>query len=216
MEKKKIFLIGDSIRMGYDKYVKEALAEVAEVYYPDENCRYAENVLRFAHEWKSKTGAPDDVDLVHWNAGLWDVLELFGDEPLSTPEYYANVIPRIDRRLRMLFPKAKIVFATSTAVNEGMASPDFFRHNSNIEKYNAIAVSVLKNTDTVINDLYSLSASLPAEAHSDFVHYYTDLGTEMIGGRVLSVICELLGIEAKDVKLDGFTPEKYSKENIGF
>jgi len=68
----------------------------------------------------------------------------------------------------------------------------------------------------VINDLYTLSASLPAEAHSDFVHYYTDLGTEMIGGRVLSVICELLGIEAKDVKLDGFTPEKYSKDNIGF
>jgi hypothetical protein len=216
MEKKKIFLIGDSIRMGYDKYVKEALSEVAEVYYPDENCRYAENVLRFAHEWKSKTGAPDDVDLVHWNAGLWDVLELFGDEPLSTPEYYANVIPRIDRRLRMLFPKAKIVFATSTSVEESMASPDFFRHNSNIEKYNAIAVSVLKNTDTVINDLYALTSRLPVSCHSDFVHYYTDAGREAIGGRVLSVICELLGIEAKDVKLDGFTPEKYSKDNIGF
>ena len=30
---KKIVLLGDSIRMGYDKYVKEALADVAEVYY---------------------------------------------------------------------------------------------------------------------------------------------------------------------------------------
>ena len=29
MEKKKIVLLGDSIRMGYDKYVKEALADVA-------------------------------------------------------------------------------------------------------------------------------------------------------------------------------------------
>lgn len=216
MEKKKIVLIGDSIRMGYDKYVKEALSDVAEVYYPDENCRYAENVLRFAHEWKSKTGAPDDVDLVHWNAGLWDVLELFGDEPLSTKDYYANVIPRIDRRLRMLYPKAKIVFATSTAVNEGMARPDFYRHNSNIEAYNEIAVKALAGTDTVINDLYTLSASLPVEAHSDFVHYYTDLGTEKIGGRVLSVLCEQLGIEPKDVRLEGFSPEKYSKDNIGF
>ena len=216
MEKKKIFLIGDSIRMGYDKYVKEALADVAEVYYPDENCRYAENVLRFAHEWKSKTGAPDDVDLVHWNAGLWDVLELFGDEPLTTKEYYANVIPRIDRRLRMLFPKAKIVFATSTSVEENLASEAFYRHNKTIEEYNAIALKALAGTDTVINDLYALTSRLPVSCHSDFVHYYTDAGREAIGGKVLSVICEQLGISATDVKLEGFTPEKYSKDNIGF
>jgi hypothetical protein len=216
MEKKKIVLIGDSIRMGYDKYVKEALADVADVYYPDENCRYAENVLRYAHEWKNKMGAPDDVDLVHWNAGLWDVLELFGDEPLSTKDYYANVIPRIHKRLRMLFPKAKLVFATSTAVDEALARPDFYRHNSTIEEYNAIAVSALKGTDEGINDLYALTSRLTRDYHSDFVHYYTDKGTEMIGGKVLSVICEALGIEAKDVKIENFSPEKYSKDNIGF
>ena len=73
---KKILLIGDSIRMGYDKYVKEALKDSAEVYYPEENCRFAEYVLRYAHEWKKKLGCPDDPDLVHWNAGLWDALEL--------------------------------------------------------------------------------------------------------------------------------------------
>ena len=85
---KKIILLGDSIRMGYDKYVKEALSGVAEVFYPLENCKYAENVLRFAHEWSKNGEWGEDVDLVHWNAGLWDVLELFGDEPLTTREYY--------------------------------------------------------------------------------------------------------------------------------
>lgn len=216
MEKKKILLIGDSIRMGYDKYVKEALSDVAKVYYPSENCRFAEYVLRYAAPWKEETGAPDDVDLVHWNAGLWDVLELYGDEPLTTKDYYANVIPRIDKRLRMLFPKAKIVFATSTAVDEGLASKDFYRHNRTIEEYNAIAVSALADTDTVINDLYALTARLSREYHSDFVHYYTDKGTEAIGGKVLSVICKELSIEAKDVKIENFSPEKYSKNNIGF
>ena len=216
MEKKKILLIGDSIRMGYDKYVKEALADVADVYYPEENCRFAEYVLRYAHEWKSRLSVPDDVDLVHWNAGLWDVLELFGDEPMSTKEYYANVIPRIDKRLRMLYPKAKIVFATSTAVDEALASKDFFRHNRTIEEYNEIAVSTLEKTDTVINDLYALTAKLDRSYHSDFVHYYTDKGTEVIGGKVLSVICDQLKIKAEDVKLESFSPEKYSKDNIGF
>ena len=36
---KKIVLIGDSIRMGYCEYVKNSLRDVAEVYYPPENCR---------------------------------------------------------------------------------------------------------------------------------------------------------------------------------
>jgi hypothetical protein len=51
---KKVVLIGDSIRMGYDKYIKDALNGTAEVFYPSENCRFAEYVLRYAHEWKKK------------------------------------------------------------------------------------------------------------------------------------------------------------------
>ena len=43
---KKIILIGDSIRIGYDKYVKDALKDKAEVFYPSENCRFAQYVLR--------------------------------------------------------------------------------------------------------------------------------------------------------------------------
>ena len=35
---KKVVILGDSIRMGYDKYVKEALKDVAAVYYPKDNC----------------------------------------------------------------------------------------------------------------------------------------------------------------------------------
>ena len=213
---KKIILLGDSIRMGYDKYVKEALSGVAEVLYPLENCKYAENVLRFAHEWSKNGEWGEDVDLVHWNAGLWDVLELFGDEPLTTREYYANVIPRIDKRLRMLFPRAKIVFATSTPVIEWKCAPHFRRHNATIEEYNAIAISALSNTDTRINDLYSLMAKAPDSYHSDSVHFYTDDGTALIGGRVLSVICEELDISASDVNIKDFKPESYSSDNIGY
>lgn len=213
---KKVFLIGDSIRMGYDKYIKEALAGTAEVFYPSENCKFAEYVLRFAHEWKKNLQIPDDIDLIHWNAGLWDALELFGDEPLTSLSYYEEAIGRIDKRLRMLFPKAKIVFATSTNVNEKMASPDFFRHNATIEKYNEAARRALQNTDTKINDLYSLTASVPDSYRSDWVHFYTPEGTELIGRRVLSVICDLLDISPEEVNIENFEPENYSKSNIGY
>lgn len=213
---KKIVLIGDSIRMGYDKYVKEALDGVAEVYYPSENCRFAQYVLRFAHDWKEKGNWPDDVDLVHWNAGLWDAIELFGDEPITTISYYSQVILRIYKRLRMLFPNAKIVFATSTAVDEDRCGPHFKRHNNVIEEFNKAAIEALSGTDTIINDLYGVTANAPLSYHSDFVHYYTDEGTELIGGRVLSVICMELGIDAYDINVENFDPEHYSKDNIGY
>ena len=211
---KRIFLIGDSIRMGYDKYVKEALADVAEVYYPEENSRFAEYVLRYAHTWKSQLNIPDDIDLVHWNAGLWDVLELFGDAPLTSLDYYGEAIARIDKRLRMLFPKAKMVFATSTAVIEGKAK-EFVRHNAIIERYNEKAKEALSGTGTVINDLYALTSKLPESYHSDATHYYTPEATELIGGRVLAYICRETGIEAKDVNIESFEPEKYTSDNIG-
>ncbi len=212
---KKIVLIGDSIRMGYDKYVKDALSGVANVYYPDENCRFAEYVLRYAHEWKDSFDWGDDVDLVHWNAGLWDALELFGDEPLTPIPFYGELIKRIDKRLRMLYPKAKLVFATSTCVNEQMSKPEFTRHNEIIKQYNAEALRVLSSTDTIINDLYSLTESFPDSYHSDWVHYYTPEGTDQIGGRVLSIICNELKIKATDINIENFIPESYSSKNIG-
>lgn len=212
---KKIVLLGDSIRMGYDKYVKEALDGVAEVFYPSDNCCFSQHILRYAHEWKEKGGWPDDVDLVHWNAGLWDAAEICGDAPISSYSYYKEAIERIDRRMRLLFPKAKIVFATSTPVIE-RENCVFTRHNSIIEEFNRVALEALSCTDTVINDLYSLAASFPGKYHSDWVHFYTPEGTEALGGRVLSVICSELGIKASEVNIENFEPEKYSADNIGF
>ena len=212
---KKIILIGDSIRMGYDKYVKEAFSDVAELYYPTDNCRFATYILRFVHEWKKKGEWPDDVDLVHWNAGLWDVCEMFEEEPISSPEHYAEMIRRIDKRIRMLFPNAKVVFATSTAVREEEYKGRFHRYNATIERYNAIALETLAGTDTIVNDLYAHTVNVPKECCSDMTHYNTPEGAAYMGGKVLSVICGELGISATEVNVEGFELEKYSKENIG-
>ena len=214
---KKIVLIGDSIKMGYVDYVRDALKGVAEVYSPEENCRYSLNVLRFAHEWKKKGAWPDDVDLVHWNAGLWDALELFGDEPLMPIDAYERVIPRIDRRLRVLFPKAKIVFATSTAVLEDKCKPEFRRHNATIEAYNAAACRALAPTDAAINDLYLPSSRCPESFHSDAVHFYTPEGTDLLGRQVLATICRALNIAASDVNIEGYDPEKFNTNpDVGY
>lgn len=213
---KKIILIGDSTRMGYDKYVKEALSDVAEVYYAPENARFSTNVLRFVHDWKAKGEWPTDADLVLWNCGLWDLLEMFGDGPLVPVEHYKYNIPRIDKRIRSLFPTARIAFATSVSVIEEKCGGNFKRRNSVIEEYNSAALDALGKTDTVIFDLYSLTKNTPESYRTDAVHFYTDEGREFVGGLVLSFLCRELDIPADAVKLASFDPEKYTAENIGF
>ncbi|MBQ8409687.1 MAG: SGNH/GDSL hydrolase family protein [Clostridia bacterium] len=214
---KKIILIGDSIRFGYDKYVKDALEGVAEVYYGNDSARFSEYTLRYLSDWKHDNGWGNDIDLVHWNTGLWDVLEMYGELPISNPQQYGETIGKIERQIKILFPKAKQVFATSTSVIEERYGHDRKRHNHFIEQYNKIAVETLAGTGCVINDLYTLTKNAPMEIRDgDPTHFYTPAGTKLIGDRVLSVICGELGIDAGEVKLENFVPEQYDEKSIGY
>ena len=120
----------------------EELEGQAEVLFPVENCQFAMYVFRYIHEWKANYNWGDDVDLVHWNTGLWDILHLLGDDVFTPPELYRELLQRIDKRIRLLFPKAKIVFALSTSVVEEKYGPQFYRKNAEIEQYNEIAREV--------------------------------------------------------------------------
>ncbi|MBO5761465.1 MAG: hypothetical protein J6S53_07985, partial [Lentisphaeria bacterium] len=72
---KNLLLLGDSIRMGYDSYVQEKLAGRMNVFFPEENCRFAQYTLRTLSDWKGQLSLPE-IQVVHWNNGLWDVLHL--------------------------------------------------------------------------------------------------------------------------------------------
>jgi len=192
---KKIILLGDSTRQGYDNYVKEQLEGAAEVLFPGENCQFALYLFRHIHDWKNAGNWGDDADLVHWNAGLWDALHLLGQETLSTMEDYAKTIRRIDGRIRMLFPKAKVVFATNTLGIDERYGTDFFRRNAEIEDYNRYALAALEGTDTVIDDLCEASRGIPQDYYIDAVHMYSPEGRKHMGDAVLNCICPLIGIE---------------------
>ena len=202
---KKIILIGDSIRQGYDKYVKEALKGIADVSYPGENCRFSTYILRNLIIWKRELEWGDDVDLVHWNAGLWDCLVMIDGEKLVPLEVYKENIDRICRQIKMLFPKAKMIFATSTPCIERLfADKDCKRKNFDTEIYNAAACEIVKKHGGEINDLYALLNEVPESYHSDLTHFYTKEATELITGRVLSVIENALDIKANVLDYDKY------------
>lgn len=207
---KNLLLIGDSIRMGYDKSVKKTLEGKANVIFPQENCRFAAYVLRYFHEYLGEYKG-EDIDVIHWNAGLWDCLRIFEEDPQTPVEVYAYYIERICVRIKKLCPNARVIFATSTKVLSEKMKVNFKRYNEEIEKYNEVAVNVVKKYGFEVNDLYALSLTLPEDVHSDPVHYYTPVGTEAFTNKVLSVVAPALGI---DEKLE-YREEMYTDKPIG-
>lgn len=196
MKLKKVLLIGDSIRKGYDKYVKRSLSGVAEVYYPEENCRFTTYILKNIPVWKGQLEI-EDADLVHWNAGLWDNLIMVDGEHLISLKDYSRNVERICKMIKHYFPSAKMIFATSTPVLEDMFKGDVKRLNKDIEAYNTAAAEIVKRYGGEINDLYALMKSAPAEYHSDSTHWYTKGGTELITEQVINSIEKALNIKGK-------------------
>lgn len=193
---KNILLVGDSIRIGYDKAIRRSYEGIANVYFPSENCRFAAYVLRNLHDYKALV--PDGrVDVLHWNAGLWDCLRLFGEDVQTPLDIYAYYIERVCIRIKKLFPETKVIFATSTSVLSEQMRPDFKRYNEEIEEYNRTAVSIVQKYGFTVNDLYAASLTLPESAHSDPVHYYTPEGTKAFAEQVISHISQTLGIAEK-------------------
>ena len=117
-KKPSTLLLGDSISLGYRDFVKAELKGVMDVYYPPENGRFAAYTFRALYEWTRDYDWSSDMDFVYWNNGLWDIARIFGDEPQTSLQDYEIMISRIYKRLKYLFPKARIIFATTTPVIE--------------------------------------------------------------------------------------------------
>lgn len=191
---KNILLLGDSIRQNYQEYVRNELQDVANVYYPNDNGRFCYFTLRYLHEWiraLSKNGEIE-FDIIHFNCGLWDILRLSNeDRTFTSEEEYEELLVRIVNRIRFLCPNAKIIFALSTEIIEpGFEQGTIIgeRRNEDIRKYNEIAKKVCEQIDVKVNDLWSISKELPQEAHSDMVHYETDMGIKALGTQVVKYL----------------------------
>ena len=144
-----IFLLGDSIRMGhdgkpgYERFLRQKSAGRWAIHSPGENCQFAQYALRHVHQWAEHCPAPA-IELVIFNCGLWDVLRMFGDDPLTPPEVYTLMMTRLNRRLRLLFPQAKLLFLTSTPTLEDLYTGPCLRKNADIRQYNALAQAVME------------------------------------------------------------------------
>ena len=156
---KKVLLLGDSIRMGYQSEVKKLLENEYEVMYPEDNGRFAAYTLwqvNQAFKWNP------DIALVHFNNGYWDMnIESPMTEAIHPVKEYQSFLRRIVELCHSC--GATVVFATTVPIlEEGSANDNTgtmgFIHYSNewVKEYNAAAIEVMNEMGVVVNDLYTL------------------------------------------------------------
>ena len=197
---KKILLLGDSIRMGYDDYVKEFLDGKCEVYYDaNDNGRFAAYTLWQMNQMFRKYGP---FDLVHWNNGYWDMNV---EAPMETALYpideYRYLLRRIAREIKKL--GAKVIFALTTPVLEPGSAADNtntgaleINYNDNwVQQYNEAAKGVMLEEGIPINDLYSLCKQDEKYYKCNDMLHLTDEGYRRCAKQIVKIILKELEIE---------------------
>lgn len=177
---KKVVLLGDSIReIGYGSRVPEILGEEYSVWQPPENCRFALYTLRMTFDYRPWM---EGADVIHWNNGLWDVCDLFGDGAFTPMEQYCDTMVRIARILKG-YAKT-VIFATTTPTDAEMPGHSHDR----LVAYNKAVVERLQAEGIVINDLFSvIDADIPKYICADHIHLSKE-GIEVAANQVAEAI----------------------------
>lgn len=179
----KVVLLGDSIREQYGPKVKELLGDSFDVWYPDENCRFSQYMLRMLFDY---AGMIADADIVHLNCGHWDLCDLWGDGTFTPIDVYVGQMMRI---LDVLQKQGKtVIFATTTPVRD--ENP--FNRNADIQRFNAVVVEQFKARGVRINDLNALlDADIYRYISEDNIHL-SEEGIELCAAQVAQNIRDII------------------------
>lgn len=189
---KKVVLLGDSIRMGYEATVRAELADEAFVWGPPENGQHTVHLLLNFWQWAIQ----QQPDVLHMNAGAWDTRRVIRGQP-------GNIIPLDMHRqnvgrlitLARQHTSARLIWATCTWANQeqltrghdrmGLAGRDA----EDLVRYNQAAVEVAREHNVPINDLHALSynSDRTRTMQPDGVHF-TEAGYNLLGKAIASMV----------------------------
>lgn len=160
-----VLLLGDSVRIGYQKEAEARLAGAAQVKYPSVNCGSSEDLRRNLETYMEGVNPA----LVCLNAGLVDIHADGSGKNRVDLERYLENLKNITGRIRAINPAAKIIFVSTTPVDEEKEPKPPVRRNSDIERYNAAVKSQLDDVEYL--DLHALVEK------EGIANYFSDYGT---------------------------------------
>jgi len=189
-QRKRILLLGDSIRRSYQPLVADRLAGVADVVGPAENGQFSAYTLDRLDTWLSELGAPA---IVHWNNGLHDVGHNPARKPVQYPldAYLAN-LGAILARLREI--EARVVWATTTSVHPDRPWSDetWSWRNEEIDRYNVAALKLMQQEGVPVNDLRAIVAENPEQMLAQDMLHLSDRGREACADAVIRSVSAFL------------------------
>ena len=199
-----VLLYGDSISIAYTPAARESLEGQATVFRLFKNGGSSHNFIPNMIKMNETMFQPDleggwnfKWDLIHFNIGLHDNKYLDGNKlskengkQVSSTGVYKENLDEICMYLKTKYPKAKLIFATTTPVPANAKG----RYEGDSLKFNKAAMEVLaKYPDIAINDLYAFSFShLEEGAQRPGNVHYTKLGSTELGKRVAQIVAENL------------------------
>ncbi len=181
---KKVFLIGDSIRIGYQPFVEKNLKDIADVLSPEKNCETSVKILQNLENWIDN----QKFDIVHINCGLHDIKVEKGKDVNLVP--IENYIENLKKIFEFLKRKSRVViWATTTEIDENSHNKvkPFYRFQKDIVKYNQASILVAREYEIPVNDLYNFTVDKKDMLKKDGVHF-TEKGYELLGEKVASFI----------------------------
>ncbi|WP_299782412.1 SGNH/GDSL hydrolase family protein [uncultured Formosa sp.] len=200
-----VLIYGDSISIGYTPTVRQELQGEANVFRIFNNGGSSDTFIPKMEKLKEtmfqpylKGGWDFTWDVIHFNVGLHDLkylkngkLDKVNGKQVSSIAVYKSNLDKICKYLQTEYPKAKLIFATTTAVPQEGADG---RITGDSVKYNKAALEVLANYPSIqINDLYGFTKPNASEWHikPHNVHY-NELGKTEQGKLVSKIIAENL------------------------
>ena len=189
---KRVLLLGDSIRLGYEPFVRELLTDKAHVLAPIENCQHTVHHLMNFWNWV----APVQPDIIHLNAGLWDTRRVTpgGPDNIIPVEIYARNVRRLVELIRE-HTRARLLWATTTPVNmadyvRGNAQRgNAGRHGPDIATYNSAALDIMRELHVPVNDLHDYVVRTgPATLLADDGIHYTPIGYAKLAAEVAQAL----------------------------
>lgn len=190
----KVLFLGDSILEGYIPEVRRKLESKVYIYYNNEISRFSTYLYRYIHEWANEMKIGSNIDVVHFNVGLWDITRLNDEEPCIDIETYRKNLKRICREFDFIFPNAKLIFSTTTPVKTEEWYQNNYRlsrKNEDIKKYNAVAIEIMKECNVIVNDLWQISKYKLKDEYIDTTHF-TEGGYKILGENVAKSVLEVI------------------------
>lgn len=189
----RVLIIGDSISIGYTLPLREALAGVANVHRPPENCAHTARGLERLRKWLGE----GRWDLIHFNWGLHDLKHVDSEGGLALPPDGKRVhsVRQYEENLGLLVQQlqqtgAKLLWRPTTPVPEGAAG----RFPADVPIYNEAALRVMTRHGVAVDDLNAFikERAIP-HVRPDNVHFSKE-SSALLAQHIAGVISSALSM----------------------